>query len=112
VNSPGEYVKAIVAYTTDEGNVLTIVQTQSIANLVNNPVVPIAGNQGVPERWRLRHIYIGTVFGGTYYRRKIVIASPNNPYFVGLFSYLVIDGVQWLITDRKGESRRGPYLTH
>lgn len=109
---PGENDKAIVLYVTDEGTSLSILQKASMAAAVNNLVLPMHQQQGIPERWRLRHIFIGTVSGGRYYRRKVVIGNPQNPLFTGQFSFVVIDGIQWVIIERKGESRRGPYLTH
>jgi len=106
---PGEFNQVIIAYTTDDGVVMTTSQKIGMAQAVNNPIVAMRSNQGIPERWQYRHIRIVTVYGGTIYWRRCVISNPNNPIFVGTQKTINIQGVVWQIWERKGESRRGPF---
>lgn len=108
---PGEFDKAIIAYTTEGGEILTVNQKRSLAVAVGNLIVPTRGRQGIPERWRYRYITIVTVYGGKYYARRVVIAHPVNPLWTGQQNSLQIDGVIWRVTERRGEYRRGPYPT-
>lgn len=108
MTAPGEFNQAIVAYTSDTGDVFTISMRESNALLVGNTIVDTRSNQGIPEFWNLRFIRLQTVSGGRTYQRKIIISNPNNPLFTGSQRLLNIDGVVWIVTGCKGERMRGP----
>lgn len=104
---PGEFNQSAIRYVADDGQVFTISQKRANALAVGNTVVPRGNLQGTPERWRLRYIIAVTIYGGRFYKRKIVIGSIGNPVFQGLRSTISLDGATWMVTTRKGESSRG-----
>lgn len=108
---PGECNQAIIIYTSDGGEVLTLSQKRETALAVGNPISATRSIQGLPEKWKLRYISIMTVRNGALYERRVVICSNQNPLFTGLQNTVRISGWIWQVTGRHGENRRGPFAT-
>jgi hypothetical protein len=105
---PGENNQSIVNYLSDTGEVFQIMQKEKDRAVVQNPAAPTRPNQGPPPRWKLRCITIQCVVKGKRYSRNIVVSDPNNPYFKQDGArQIAVDGFNWTITHRRGESARG-----
>lgn len=105
----GENDQYIVQYLSDTGELFQIMQKAKNSTAVLNVRAPFRQNQGLPPRWRPRTITIELVKNGKLYSREIEIGDANNIlYRTNGARVVTIDGEQWRVKSRRGESMRGP----
>lgn len=89
-------------YESDSGDTFSILTDDSLAAAAG--LVAGASNQAPPRRFQPRVVFVEGNFGGQVKRKSVIIGDPlNAAYASNTTSDLVIDGLTYQVTGRRGE---------